>query len=88
MDLHYGSGDVYGYNSLDTICIKPGRCADNFSFITVGMQTGLDQLYTSGIVGLSPNNEESTNDLFILKMKESGVIEKAIFSLMIELTDN
>ena len=88
MDLHYGSGDVYGYNSMDTVCIKAGKCADNFSFLTVGMQTGLGSLYTSGILGLSPNSDETTNDLFILKMKESGVIEKAVFSLMIELTDD
>lgn len=87
-DLHYGSGDAYGYNSIDTVCIKPGKCASDFSFLTVGMQTGLSALATSGILGLSPNDDETLNDLFIVKMKKSGVIEKAIFSLMIELDDN
>jgi hypothetical protein len=87
-DLHYGTGDVYGYNSLDRVCIKPGKCADDFSFLTVGMQTGLDSLATSGILGLSPNNDSPTNDLFIIKMKKAGIIDKAIFSIMIELTDN
>lgn len=75
VDLHYGSGDVYGYNSLDTVCIKPGKCAEGFSFLTVGMQTGLDTLYSSGIVGLSPNNEEAVSDLFIMKLKKTGVID-------------
>jgi len=88
VDLHYGSGDVYGYNSIDTVCIRPGDCANDFSFLTVGMQTGLSSLYSSGIVGLSPNSDDSVNDLFIIKMKESGVIEKAVFSLMIELDNN
>ena len=52
------------------------------------MQEGLDTLATSGIVGLSPNGNESMGDLFIIKMRDSGVIKKAIFSLMIELINN
>jgi len=56
-DLHYGTGDAYGYNSLDKVCIKPGKCAEDFSFLTVGYQTGLDSLATSGILGLSPYND-------------------------------
>jgi len=87
-DLHYGSGDVYGYNSFDTVCIKPGSCADDFSFVAVGSQDGLDALASSGILGLSPRAEERANDLFIMKMKSSGVIDKAIFSLMIEFHDS
>jgi len=35
IDLHYGSGDVYGYNTYDTVCLKPDACTDNFSFMTV-----------------------------------------------------
>jgi hypothetical protein len=52
------------------------------------MQTGLGSLATSGILGLSPNDAETVNDLFIVKMKEAGVIDKAIFSIMIELEAN
>jgi len=74
LDLHYGSGDVYGYNSHDKVCILPDHCADAFSFLTVGMQQGLSTLKTSGIVGMSPNHYEKMGDLFIEKMRESGVI--------------
>ena len=85
MDLHYGSGDAYGYNSHDSVCLKPGSCASDFSFVTIGMQQGLDALASSGIVGLSPMSTGTMGDLFILKMKKSGVIDKALFSIMIEL---
>jgi hypothetical protein len=88
LDLHYGSGDVYGYNSHDSVCILKGKCAHNFSFMSVGMQRGLGTLRTSGIVGMSPNHFEKMGDLFIEKMRDAGVINKAIFSLMIELTNN
>lgn len=88
LDLHYGSGDVYGYNSHDRVCIVKGKCANNFSFMTIGMQRGLSTLRTSGIVGMSPNHFEKMGDLFIEKMRDAGVINKAIFSLMIELTND
>ena len=52
------------------------------------MQSGLDTLATSGIVGLSPLDKGSMGDLFLLKMRDSGVINRAIFSLMIELKNN
>ena len=42
IDLHYGSADVYGYISQDQVCLVPESCADDFTFISVGMQTGLD----------------------------------------------
>ena len=83
-DLHYGTGDVYGFNSIDQVCIKPDKCSNDFSFLTVFEQDGLDSLYASGIVGLSPGHG-SVNDLFIQKLKSSGTIKQAVFSLMIEL---
>lgn len=85
-DLHYGSGDVYGFLSTDSVCIKPDKCASDFLFMTVVKADDLKGLATSGIVGLSPKIDDTTNDLFILKLKETGTIERAVFSLMIELT--
>ena len=52
------------------------------------MQQGLDTLATSGIVGLSPLSTGTMGDLFIIKMRDSGVINKALFSIMIELVNN
>ena len=41
LDIHYGSGSIYGYNSIDQICPKQYICGDNYSFITVLYQDGL-----------------------------------------------
>ena len=91
IDLHYGSGDVYGYNSYDTVCLKPDACADNFSFLTVSYNTGFNTLMSSGLVGLSPFKNENhimVGDLFVNKFRDTGAIDKAVFSLMIELVNN
>jgi len=74
-DLHYGSGDVYGYNSFDQVCITKEFCAHNFSFLIVNAQKNLYSLESSGIIGMSPNALEDRGDLFLLKMKEAGVID-------------
>ena len=44
--------------------------------------TGLDVLQASGIVGLSPTKDPITS-LFIQQMKESGVIDEAVFAFNI-----
>ena len=46
---------------------------------------------SSGLVGLSPFKNEKhimVGDLFINKMRDSGAIDNAIFSMMIELINN
>lgn len=42
---------------------------------------------SSGIVGLSPNHYENAADLFIEKMKKTGAIDEAIFSMSIGMGD-
>ena len=74
-DLHYGSGDVYGYNAYDTICIAQQFCDTNFSFYTIVYQNNLDSLKASGILGMSPKDDDDRGDLFISKMKKSGIID-------------
>lgn len=47
----------------------------------------LSNLKASGIVGMGSGwNKQDRNDLFILKMKNSGAIDKAVFSMYV--TDN
>jgi hypothetical protein len=55
-------------------------------FLTATQADDLQGLATSGIVGLSPSIKDSTNDLFVIKLKDSGIIDRAVFSLMIDLT--
>ena len=50
-----------------------------------GYQTGLGNLEASGIVGLSPKSMAKRGDLFIKKMRDNGIIDQALFSMMIEL---
>lgn len=87
-DLHYGSGDVYGYISHDQVCINEDNCADDFGFMTVGQQVNLNTLMSDGLVGMSPKETDQYGDLFILKMKETGVIDHAIFSMYINLQED
>ena len=92
LDLHYGSGDAYGYISFDQVCLNEDSCADNFAFLNVAAQSGLSGLDGSGIVGMSPQAPDqggySYGDLFITKMKDAGVIDKAIFSIYAELEND
>jgi len=44
-------------------------------------------LKASGLVGLSPRHFEANSDLFIEKMKKTGAISKAIFSMSIGFGD-
>ncbi len=48
------------------MCLTKSKCSKNFSFMTVGYQNGLDTLYASGIVGMSPSEPNKKNDLFII----------------------
>jgi len=41
----------------------------------VNAQKNLYSLESSGIIGMSPNALEDRGDLFLLKMKEAGVID-------------
>ena len=55
--------------------------------MTINGQKGLGGLRSSGIVGLSPNHFENAADLFIEKMKKTGAIDEAIFSMSIGMGD-
>jgi hypothetical protein len=40
-------------------------------------------LHTSGVVGMSSRHFDTDSDLFIMKMKSEGVINQAVFSMLI-----
>lgn len=84
VDIHYGSADIYGWQSMDTVCITSELCAANVTFLSVGMQNGMDMVQASGLVGLGPGGSQS--DRFILKLRDAGLIERAVFSFMIDLS--
>ena len=69
----------------DTLCLTQDACSPGFSFLAATSQQGLSALHASGIIGLSPEpiGSSSISDLFLLKMKESGVIEQGVFSFTI-----
>jgi hypothetical protein len=50
-------------------------------------QDGLSALMCSGIIGMSPIANEKLGSLYIHKLKESGAIDEAVFSIYINLKD-
>ena len=78
---------MHGFKSIDQVCITPEFCDSEFAFLVVMRQRGLDRLACSGLVGMSPNHFEEESDLFIQKMKQTGAIDEAVFSLSIGMND-
>lgn len=78
---------MHGFKSIDQVCITPEFCDSEFTFLVVMRQRGLDRLACSGLVGMSPNHFEEESDLFIQKMKQTGAIDEAVFSLSIGMND-
>ena len=76
LDIHYGKGDIYGYWSIDQVCLDLNHCGQNFTFINVLVSANLMTLKGSGIVGLGARNNAKI-DMFINKMHKDGVISKA-----------
>ena len=87
-DLHYGTGDVYGYSSQDQVCFDEDFCSPKFKFINVGYQKDLGGLRCSGVVGMSPYTTDDNGDLFVEKLHKDGVIDEAVFALYISLVEN
>ena len=56
------------------------------------MQSGLDGLQADGLVGLAPtshkNQQGFSSELFIEKLQNSGAVDDAVFSLMINSDDS
>ena len=91
----YGIGGVSG-----TVCndvVKVGEHHNSttqtkltkINFLLVDQANNLEQLYSDGLVGLSPKkplekNSKDGVELLIRQMKKSGAIEKAIISLYIQ----
>lgn len=76
-----------GYEIDETVCLSKKFCSKDFRMMTIESQKGLAGLRSSGIVGLSPNHYENAADLFIEKMKKTGAIDEAIFSMSIGMGD-
>ena len=87
-DLHYGTGDVYGYCSQDQVCFDETICSPNFKFVNVGYQKDLEGLRCSGVVGMSPYTTDENGDLFVEKLYKDGAIDEAVFALYINLEEN
>lgn len=83
IDQAYGKGDIYGYLSYDQVCVLPTKCANDFSFLTVGIVNDISGV--SGLIGLSPYQKEATADSFLVRMKDSGTIENKTFSFFVNL---
>jgi hypothetical protein len=86
-DIQYGLGACSGPIVRDQVCVTEKDCFQNFSFMNADTQEDMDDEETSGLVGLSPYQARDGSDLFVLKMKDSGAIDEAVFSLSIGMKD-
>ena len=87
--LQYGKGTVYGYNSLDDVCIKPDGdygdgCMPQYLFKSVVGQRDLQGLAGAGIIGLSPSTHDHEAQLFVPTLYHSSAIKKNMFAMFID----
>ena len=54
--IYYGTGEIQGVLSADTVCLDAGqkKCVKKMSMLATFTQSGLDGLAADGIVGMSP----------------------------------
>lgn len=83
-ELHYGTGDVFGYSSYDQVCLTKDKCIQDFNFLNVVWQNDNDELNASGLVGISPKKESKVGDLFIEELYKKKVLPNEIFSILID----
>lgn len=89
--LSYGRGEVWGYDTLDTVCLSEqstigNGCMENFLFKSVTYQEQLGGLAGAGLIGLSPSSQYSGSQLFVPSLYEKGAIKNNMFSLFIDQT--
>lgn len=58
-NLKYGSGTIKGVLFEDRVCLDADaeKCLKNFELIEITESTGLNNVHTSGLVGLSPGEK-------------------------------
>lgn len=90
IDLHFGSGSVYGYTARDKVCLSDDHCSDDFGFTSIIAQSGLDGLRCNGVIGMSPAEESASagGDFFLDKLHETGTIDQRVFSLYINTAED
>jgi len=87
--LRYGRGEVWGYDSHDTICLSEestigNGCMENYLFKSVVYQEGLGGLAGAGLIGLAPSSQYAGSQLFVPSLFDKGAIKHNMFSLFID----
>jgi hypothetical protein len=89
--LKYGMGQIWGYDSTDTICLNPDSvvgngCMEDFLFKTVVKEKDLEGIAASGLIGLAPNGGDGSQ-LFVPSLYEQGAIKKNLYAMYIDQSD-
>ena len=81
--LTYGSGSVTGTFDTDRVCLTSDttKCSDDFKFLGVSTATGMSGLNAAGLCGMKPDLGESDTYQLVPKLKDSGAIDKAQFTM-------
>ena len=67
-------GQIWGYDSTDTICLNPesvvgNGCMEDYLFKTVIKEKDLEGIQASGLIGLAPNGGDGSQ-LFVPSLYE------------------
>ena len=88
-ELNYGRGTAIGWNSKDTICLRPDStvghgCMEDFLFMNVIYQELLGGLHGAGLIGLAPSTQYSGSQLFVPSLYKQGAIKQNLFAMFID----
>ena len=81
VSLSYGSATLDGLYVKDNVCLSSTTCVADFEFFMIEKEEGLQGL--SGILGMSPVDEEKNGPSYVKALYDAGTIseEKATFWL-------
>ena len=87
--LHYGRGEVLGYDTRDQVCLNEDNtlengCMSDYLFRTVVWEKDLEGLAGAGLIGLAPSNQGAGAQLFVPSLYKQGAIKKNMFSMFID----
>lgn len=88
-ELNYGRGTAIGWDSKDTICLRPEStvghgCMEDFLFKNIIYQESLSGLHGAGLIGLAPSSQMAGSQLFVPSLFEAGAIKENLFAMFID----
>ena len=83
--LSYGIGSAKGELFQDRVCLDSGAqiCVDNLKMLGLTSASQLNNVRSSGLIGMGPMPFDYRCELFVSRLKQTRQIPKALFSIYI-----